>query len=199
MMRIGALMLSVVAALGQATDHLTENEVAAALAAKPGSGAVMLWDRNYLSSFGCTAQLPTEFIYTPAGWLNSELANAKKQFLSYTPTESDTRRLLTIVSYGCAGGTSAGPVCQSISRVALMSDAHGATVVEAVENSPLAQSWHNGFGAQAACTNLVSKFSMADLARVRNSKGEFIVAAFGGSGLLKMYTVKEKHLKALGL
>jgi hypothetical protein len=40
---------------------------------------------------------------------------------------------------------------------------------------------------------------MDDVARVRKGHGEFLIATFGGSQLLKIYTVKEKHLKRLGL
>ena len=72
-------------------------------------------------------------------------------------------------------------------------------MVEAIESSQVTQSWQNGFGASAACSNLLSKFSMADLQKVRDKKGEFLVATFGGAQLLKIYTVKEKHLKKLGM
>jgi hypothetical protein len=34
---------------------------------------------------------------------------------------------------------------------------------------------------------------------VRDKKGEFLVATFDGAQLLKIYTVKEKHLKKLGM
>ena len=40
---------------------------------------------------------------------------------------------------------------------------------------------------------------MEDLARVRNAKGEFLIVTFSGSTLLKRYTVKQKHIKSLGL
>jgi hypothetical protein len=143
--------------------------------------------------------MPGEFIYTPQGWINILGMNAKKQFLPFEPREADTMRNLTIISYGCANGTVAGPVCQSITRVALLSDPHGGTVVEALVSNPMAQSWQNGFGAQTACSALASKFSMASVQKVRSKKGEFIIATFGGSQLLKMYTVKEKHLKNLGM
>ena len=180
-------------------DHLTANEIAAAIAAKPGSGAVYIMDGGFATPSLCEAQMPGEFIYTPVGWLNSLNSNAKSQYLPFDPKPSDTQRVLTVISYGCANGTPAGPVCQSITRVALLSDLKGTTVVEASDTSSLPQSWQNGFGAQAACSNLLAKFSMADVQKVRNGKGEFMVATFGGSQLLKVYTVKEKHLKKLGM
>ena len=57
----------------------------------------------------------------------------------------------------------------------------------------------SGFGATAACLNLVSRFSMEDVNKVRKGKGEFLIATFNGGTLLKIYTVKDKHIKKLGL
>jgi hypothetical protein len=45
----------------------------------------------------------------------------------------------------------------------------------------------------------VSQFSLAEVQKVRNGKGEFLIATFNGTQLLKTYTVKEKHIKKLGL
>jgi hypothetical protein len=193
------ILFATSSALAQSVDHLTAAEISAAVTAKPGTGAIYIQDAGFLTPSLCEAQMPGEFIYTAAGWLNSLSSNAKSQYLSFEPKETDTRRLLTIISYGCANGTAAGPVCQSITRVALLSDTKGTTVVEALEQRPLPQSWQNGFGARAACSSLVSRFTMADVQKVRNSKGEFLIATFNGVQLLKDYTVKEKHLKKLGM
>jgi hypothetical protein len=65
--------------------------------------------------------------------------------------------------------------------------------------STLSQSWQNGYGAKTACSALVSQFSLAEVQKVRNGKGEFLIATFNGTQLLKTYTVKEKHIKKLGL
>jgi len=143
--------------------------------------------------------MPGEFIYTPDGWLKALSIGAKNQFLPFQPSEIDTLRSMTIISQGCANGTVAGPVCDSITRAALLSDAHGAIVVESTDSRPLSQAWQNGFGARAACSSLVSKFPMDKVRTVQNKNGEFIVATFSGSQLLKLYTVKTKHLKSLGL
>jgi hypothetical protein len=147
----------------------------------------------------CKAQMPSESIFTPAGWINAQSINAKKQYLPFHPTADDTLRVLTVISKGCANGTSAGPVCDTISRVALLSDKGGKVVVESVSQHPLSQSWQNRYGATAACSALVSQFSLADVEKVRNGKGEFLIATFNGVQLLKTYTVKEKHIKKLGL
>ena len=40
---------------------------------------------------------------------------------------------------------------------------------------------------------------MDDVKRVQNGKGEFLIATFNGATLLKIYTVKDKHIKKLGL
>jgi hypothetical protein len=186
-------------ALAQTPDHLSADEVKTAVSAKPDSGFVLIADAGFTTPSLCNAQMPGIFIDTPAGWLNALSQGARQQFLPFNPKPEDTLRALTIISHGCSSGTAAGPVCQSITRAALLSDIHGEKVVEAIESSQVTQSWQNGFGASAACSNLLSKFSMADLQKVRDKKGEFLVATFGGAQLLKIYTVKEKHLKKLGM
>ena len=116
-----------------------------------------------------------EFIYTPDGWLKALSTGAKNQFLPFQPSETDTLRSMTIISQGCANGTAAGPVCDSITRVVLLSDAHGAIVVESTDSRPLSQAWQNGFGARAACSSLVSKFPMDKVRAVQNKTKEVVV------------------------
>jgi hypothetical protein len=144
------------AAFTQSSDSLSPEEVAAAVAQKAGSGFVKmapgLWKQIWL------AQWPSIWIYTPEGWLNALNVRDHKQFLAFAPTPTDTLRALTIISQGCASGTSAGPQCESITRVALLSDPKGQVVVGAIKNEPRTQAWQNGFGASAACSALVSKF-----------------------------------------
>jgi hypothetical protein len=50
-----------------------------------------------------------------------------------------------------------------------------------------------------ACTSLVSKFSMADVQKARNAKGEFLIVTFNGATLLKTYIMKERFIKKLGM
>jgi hypothetical protein len=195
---LGAFVV-VLAAQAQPGDPLTPDEVAAAIAAKPATGAVAIQDAGFLAPSFCKAQMPSEVIYTPAGWLNALSFTAKRQYLPYEPKTPDIQRFLTVISYGCANGSSTGPVCQSITRAALLSDTKGTIVIEALGQGSMPQTWQNGFGARAACSSLVSKFSMADVLRLRKGHGEFIIATFDGAQLLKMYTVKEKHLKKLGI
>ena len=196
---IQILLYATVCAGQGLTDHLSDQEIATALTAPPNTGFVSITDMGFSTPSTCQAQMPSESIFTPEGWLNALNLNAKKQYKSFQPTPDDTLRVLRVVSMGCARGTVSGPACDTISRVALLSDKGGTVVVEAMSQHPIAQSWQNGFGATAACASLVSQFSLTDVQRVRNGKGEFLIATFSGAQLLKLYTVKEKHLKKLGL
>lgn len=182
----------------QSLDHLSSDEVKAAALAPPGAGFVQVAEKG-LANLSCNAQIPSLFIYTPTGWLSALKSSARKQYRQFEPTPQDTLRALTIISQGCANGTPAGPVCQSITRVVLISDSAGSELAEAVESHPVSQSWQNGFGASAACSSLVSRFLLTDVQRVKNQKGEFLVATFGGPTQLKVYTIKQKHLKKLGM
>jgi hypothetical protein len=191
------LMLS--RALGQSPDYLSTAEVAAAVAAPPNTGFVLIEDAGFATPSLCQAQMPSETVFTPEGWLNALSQAAKQQYLPFKPGPDDTLRVLRIISKGCANGTAAGPSCESITRVALLADKSGSFVAEAVKQYPMAQSWQNGYGATASCSALVSLFSMKDVARVRKSNGEFLIATFDGATPLKVYTVKEKHLRKLGM
>lgn len=191
-------------AYAQSADHLSGNEVKAALADKAGTGTAMIIDAG-LGAAACNVQFPTLFLYAPTGWLQSLSINARKQYPPFSPKPEDTLRALTIIAQGCASsesltGTAHAPTCDSITRVALLSDKAGKVVIEALVSEPLAaQSWQNGFGARAACSSLVSRFTLSDVEKVRNDKGEFLVATFNGAQRLKIYTVKQKFIRQLGL
>ena len=194
------LIVAVLALLAfQASDRLSESEVAAAALAKPNTGFVFIEDGGFITPSACPTQMPSEAIFTPEGWINAKAATAKQQFLPYTASPEDTLRTLKVVSRGCVAGTPAGPVCDSITRVVLLSDRVGTTVIEASVTKPFTSSWQNGFGASTTCSSLRSEFPVSELHKVRNEKGEFQIATFAGSTLLKIYTVKQKHLKQLGL
>lgn len=180
-------------------DHLSEDEIASAIAEPPNTGFVNIEDMGFATPSACQAQMPSESIFTPVGWLNAQNLITKRQYLSFHPTSDDTRRALTILSKGCASGTPSGPACDTISRVALLSAKDGKVIAEAINEWSLAQSWQNGFGASASCSALVSQFLLSDVQKVRNSKGEFLIATFNGSQRLKIWTVKEKHIKKLKL
>jgi hypothetical protein len=183
----------------QSADHLSSDEVNAAASTPLVQGFLWLEDAGFTTPTLCQAQMPSLFIYTPTAWLRVMSQNARKQYLKFEPTPDDTLRALTIISHGCANSTPAGPVCDSITRVVLISDLVGSAVAEATESHPVSQSWQNGFGASAVCTSLVSRFLLTDVQKVRNDKGEFLVATFNGQTRLKVYTVKQKHIKKLGM
>ena len=192
-------LVSCLLLLARPDDHISADEVTAALAAKPNTGFVRIEDAGFSAPSRCNGQMPSVSIFTPAGWINALGANARSQYRQFKPAFDDTLRALTIITRGCAGGTSSGPSCESVTRVALLSSVRGEKVAEAISNSPISSSWQNGFGATAACTSLLSKFMLADVQGVQDANGEFLVAVFDGSRRLKVYTVKQKHLKSLGM
>lgn len=108
---------------------------------------------------------------------------------------------MTVVAVGMIMGTSSGPSCDSVNRIALLADKEGSLVIEAAETDSATSSWHNGFGATASCRSATSKFMLTDLDKVRAAanKGQFIVAVFYDGGSKKLYTVKPYELKQLGL
>jgi hypothetical protein len=147
------------------------------------------------------AQNPTVSIYMPEAILATQGEIARRQFLKYAPSVEDTRRSITVIAEGLAGGTTTGPDCTSITRVVLLSDPSGKVVEEAYLSEPLEESWRNGFGVTSVCQAMRAKFSMESVRKVKAAAtdGEFLVAVFSGTVNTKMYTVKRKHQTKLGL
>jgi hypothetical protein len=152
----------------------------------------------HLSGLYCKPQSAGIQIFSPEGLVRAMSISAKKQFRPFNPAPDATRRVLTIVSQGCVNDGPIQPVCQSITRVVLLSDSSGGSVVEGIESHVVPDTWQNGFGATEECASLISKFAMNDVRRVLKNR-ELIVATFQGGQLLKLYKVKEKQLKILGL
>jgi hypothetical protein len=196
MKRLGVAAL-VVASSTFGQDHLSQQEINAAIAAPPNSGFVLIEDGGFSTPSLCEAQMPSVSLFTPSGWLNARSQSAKKQLLDYVPKQEDTRRVLTIISRGCVGKT-LNDTHQSVTRVVLLSPDHKGKL-EAIETRPFSDSWQNSYGATATTMNVVSTFSMEKLERVQSKDGEFAVATMNPSGITKIYTVKRKHLKKLGL
>jgi len=189
------VLLLAFSAFGQ--EYLSQQEIASAIAAPPNTGFVFIEDGGFTTPSLCETQMPSVALFTPSGWLNALSQNAKKQLLDYLPKKEDTMRVLTVTSKGCVGRTMNDPL-QSITRVVLLSVDHEKKL-EPVESHPLSNSWQNSYGATATTSNLVSKFSMEDLKVIQSKNGEFAVATMNRNGITKIYTVKPKHLKKLGL
>lgn len=183
----------------QIAAHLTGKEIEDAISSPPNSGFVNIADMSFGTPSSCSAQMPSESLFTPVGWLNVQNVLAKNQFTTYRPSDDDTARVLRVISKGCASGSLAGPVCDTITRVVLLSDKHSRYAVEAVNQNAFDQNWQNGFGASASCGSLVSEFLMDDVRKVQKPDGSFVIATFSGAQLLKMYVVKAKYIKKLGL
>lgn len=203
MKRFAALLICLASAAvyvhGQSLNYLSPEEVTSAESTALGNGFVSIQDLTFATPSLCQAQMPSESIFTPVGWIAARAANARKTYTTYTPTQEDTARVLTVLSKGCASGTPSGPACESITRVVLLADKEGSQKVEPLDEKPMNQAWQNGFGASTSCSGLVSRFPLSDIKRVQNSKGEFLIATFDGTTLLKIYAVKEKHLRKLGI
>jgi hypothetical protein len=101
------------------------------IAAKPNSGFAVI-----VGMVLCQAQMPEEDIFTPSGWVNARSMEARKQFLPYNPTPDETKRVLHVISDGCAIGTPSGPACDSITRVVLLSDKEGTGKAEPYPTRP---------------------------------------------------------------
>lgn len=149
------------------------------------------------------AQFASIQLFTTESWtaLSAQVAHRQyQQFNSASLSQEETLRGLIVVALGGAYGSTAGPQCNSVTRIALISDKGGAVVAEAINQEAASSSWSNAFGASASCNALVAKFAETDVQRVSAAaqKGEYFVGVFSGTNLLFMYKVKEKYLKDLG-
>jgi hypothetical protein len=183
-------------------SHHAAGAVVVAHTNPQAKGFVYIPDMGFSVPASCRIQQPGLYLYSPASLLAPLPAGVNWQDLQSEPKPENSLPVLTIVSQGCVNRTAAGPVCQSVTGVSLLSDRSGSVAVQASAQHSVAQSWqtwHNGFGASTSCSALVSQFLMSDVDRLRNSKGEFLVATYSGTGPLKVYTVKQRHLKRLGL
>jgi hypothetical protein len=55
-----------------------------------------------------------------------------------------------------------------------------------LKQNPVAVTWQNGYGVASSCSNLVSLFSMDDVARLRKDDSECLIATFSGTQFLKI-------------
>ncbi len=180
-------------------DYLTQSDIEEALKAPAKKHHTKFIDMqsvfgNELSNgAGHGAQLPSIDVYMPDAWIALQRDIAKSQYLHYVPApgDADTLRAMTVTAYGLATGTSNGPSCDSVHRIALIANAHDAEAVEAVSFIDSTKEWHNAFGASASCSVVTAKFMLSDVQRVQAlaKGGDFIVAVFYTGGPSKLYMV----------
>lgn len=142
-------------------------------------------------------------LFTAQSWTAFSAQQLRRQYKQFTPSslsKAETMRGLTVVGFGAAYGSYAGPQCQSISRIALISGKSGEVVAEAVDQYPVPSTWANAFGASATCQALVARFAEKDVQRVAAAakNGEYFVGVFSGDNGRFLYKVKKKFLKQLG-
>lgn len=149
------------------------------------------------------AQYASVQLFTTESWIAFRAQVARKQYQRFDPadlSQAERQRGLVVVALGGAYGSNAGPRCNSVTRIALISDKGGAVVAEAAVQEAASSSWSNAFGASASCNALVAKFPATEVQRVSSAaeKGEYFIGVFSGSSLLFMYKAKEKYLRELG-
>jgi hypothetical protein len=149
------------------------------------------------------AQYASIQLFTTESWIAFRAQLAHRQYQQFDPTslsQEETLRGLVVAALGGAYGTNAGPSCNSVTRIALISDKGGAQVAEAIDQESASSSWSNAFGASASCNALIAKFAATDVQRVASAaqQGEYFVAVFSGTNMLFMYKVKEKYLREIG-
>jgi hypothetical protein len=201
------LTLSLVPRSSGQQDRLTPDEIQSALQAPAKKHHTSFIDMGGMfgsemsNGAGQGSQLPSIDVYMPDSWIATERDLARKQYRSYIPSDDDTLRAMTVVARGLATGTASGPHCDSVVRIALISDKAGSVVAEASKQLEVAQTFQNGFGAAVSCSVVTAKFMLSDLTRVRSAanKGNFFVGVFYSDGSSKLYEVKAVYRKDLGL
>jgi hypothetical protein len=191
-----------------AQGQLSNAEIESALAGNGADRWITLTDNRLViaaalsGSYGNLAQAPTITILTPQAIIAQRSRLARKQYLTYQPSADDTQRAITIVAEGIAVGSSAGPRCSSIARVALLSDKAGRIVQEAESAETNYGEWQNGFGATSDCQCLKARFSLWKVQRVQANaaNGEFLVAVFYENVPdPRLFKVKKRYLRRLGI
>ena len=166
----------------QTVEMLSEDEVKSALAGSGKDRYVQINDAGFMAAQGALGTLPHITLFTPEAIIAIKKEQAKKQFLSYEPSEEDRKRLWTVVAQGYIGKTYQEG-CVSVTRVVLLSSPSGGLVEEAYSSEPGTETWANAFGAANQCQWLKARFSIATVKRVQAAaqEGEFYVAVFAGA------------------
>ena len=184
--------------VAQPVGELSDEEVNSALSGNGRGHWVRVEDMGLMAAQG--AKVPSVTLLLPEALLAMRSESAKKQFITYQPTQEERQRALVVVAEGFVAETVQGG-CQSITRIILLSDPSGNVVKEAYLLEPLGETWRNAFGATNYCQALRAKFSLEDVELVRAAAQdhEFYIAVFSGTVKTKMYKIKHKHQSKLGL
>jgi len=184
----------------QSVEMLSEDEVKSALAGNGKDHYVQINDAGFMAAQGALGTLPHITLFMPEAIIAIKVEQAKKQFLSYEPSEEDRKRSLTVFAQGYIGSTYQEG-CISVTRVVLLSNPSGGTVEEAYSSEPGNETWANAYGATNHCQWLRAKFPMAAVKGVQAAApdGEFYVAVFAGARNTKTYKIKHKYEAKLGL
>jgi len=191
---------------GPRQDFLSTSEIQAAIAGSGKNHHIHLTDvggnflRDMAAGLDCSSCSTVDaginvYLSDALIALRSELA--RRQYLPYTPAQEDTQRGMIVFAQGWIGTITTG--CQSVTRIAILSDVSGAVVEEASSSNPADSVYQNAFGAKISCQTLEARFSMDSVKRVQSasSKGEFLIAVFVGT-THKAYALKRKHQGKLG-
>jgi hypothetical protein len=204
---IGAPAIQTQPLPGPHQDFLSTNEVQAAIAGNGRNHHIHLTDvgGNFLRDMAAGLDCSSCSTAVEAGIdvymsdaliaLRSELA--RRQYLPYTPAQEDIQRGMVVFAQGWIGTITTG--CQSVTRIALLSDVSGAVVEEASVSNPADSVYQNAFGAKINCQTLEARFSIESVNRIKSASpnGEFLIAVFVGA-THKAYTLKRKHQAKLG-
>lgn len=187
---------------------LSQEEIGSALAGNGADRWITLTDNRLVfaaalsGNDGSVAQEPSVTILMPEAVIAQHSRFSHKQYLPYQPGPDEIQRSVLVIAKGIALGSTFGPQCSSIARIALLSDRSGKSVAEADSSEPTNKDWQNGFGATSECQSLRARFSIIDVRRVQAnaSDGEFLIAVFYANVAdPRIFKIKKRYLKKLGL
>jgi hypothetical protein len=183
-----------------AVDMLSEDELKSALAGNGKDRYVQISDAGLMAAQGAFGTLPHITLFMPEAMIAIKKEQAKKQFLSYDPSDDDRKRQLTVFAQGYIGKTYQEG-CASITRIVLLSSPSGEVVEEAYSSEAGTEAWANAFGATNQCQWLRAKFSLTAVKKIKAAAkdGEFYIAVFAGTHNTKTYKIKHKHQEKLAL
>jgi hypothetical protein len=181
-------------------ERLSDDELKSALAGSGKDHYVQINDAGLMAAQGAFGTLPHISLFMPEAMIAIRKEQAKKQYLSYEPSDDDRSRMLTIFAQGYIGKTYQEG-CVNVTRIVLLSSPAGEVVEEAYSTEAGSEAWANAFGATNHCQWLRARFPLAAVKKVKDAAkdGEFYVAIFSGSQNTKTYKIKHKHQEKLAL